>query len=133
MTEFSNYERFRQGLCDEVETIPYEDRLGWLSDLYDIAFGIHNHTDPDNVISTVAYHDPEGLFDQDLYGKKLKMYLDLGVNKIYSFQAFMQLTTYETRVLLTQLKKVNEKEARKPSEIKKMGAEIDAIIRNGDN
>ena len=110
-----------------------EYRLGWLSDLYDIAFGVHNHDNPDNVISTVAYHDPEGLYDQDVYGKKLKMYIDYGVSKVYSFKSFMELTTYQTRVLLTTLMEIDKKEARKPSQMKKMGKEIDAIMRNEDN
>lgn len=119
-------------LCDPEEVVLVEEMLGYLSDLYDIAFGVHRHDDPKNVVSTVAYHDPEGLFDQDVYGKKVKMYVEHGVSKVHSFKSFMELTTYETRVLLETLSKLNKAEARKPSKMKQMGKELDAILKDNE-
>ena len=91
--------------------VPVNERLGFLSDLYDIAFGICNHDDERNVISTVAYHAPEGLFDQEAYGKKLEVYISQDVQRVYTFEQYMNLTTYQTRVLHKVLSNISKETA----------------------
>lgn len=93
-----------------------------------MAFGIHYHDDPSNVISTVAYHDPEGLYDQDLFSKRIEMYLDYDLKRLYTFKEFTELSSYSTRVLLNTLNKVSDRQTKQKSDTLKKKAELEKLI-----
>ena len=71
----------------------------------------------------MAYHAPEGLFDQEAYGKKIEVYISQDIQRVYTFQEYMNLTTYQTKVLHKTLSDMSKQSAEAPNKAERANVE----------